>query len=437
VTPNLWGAVVGPPAAKKSPAIAAGSRPLDRLIAEAKKAHRIDLEAFEYEKLVHDAKVEALKGEIKVTAKAGSGERPEVIAGRLKELAKQGPKEPTERRFKSNDTTIEKLGELLRDNPAGLLLQRDELVGLFASLERPGHEGARQFYLEGWNGIVAFNTDRIGRGSIHIPNLCITIFGGIQPDKLRTYLEIIERELGNDGLLRRFQLLVYPDPQVWEWRDRRPLPDAADRVFEVVKNLSDFDPLQWGAEAPSSGSTIPAFRFAEAAQSIFVAWLTELHRERLPAIDHPLVAQHLTKYEKLFPGLALILHLVECAASGERGPVSESAALRAAGWCEYLEAHARRCYGLLMDNGAHAARVLADRIAAGKLPDNFTARDVSRAHWSGLTDEAAIQKALEWLQEDHWIRNVDAAVRSKGGRPTTRYVIHPDLPRAKDGGDYD
>jgi hypothetical protein len=262
--------------------------------------------------------------------------------------------------------------------------------------------------------------------------LCLTIFGGIQPDRLRRYLEISAHELGNDGLLQRFQLLVYPDPRPWEWRDRRPLVDAADRLFKVIQDLSDFDPLQWGAEAPTSANSIPAFRFTEAAQSLCVAWMTELHRERLPAIDHPLVAQHLTKYQKLFPALALILHLVECAAGSARGRVSESAALRAAGWCEYLEAHAKRCYGLLVDGGAYAAQVLAEKIAAGKLPDNFTARDVSRAHWSGLANETVIGKALEWLEEDHWIKKIDVAV--KLGRPTVRYAIHPDLPRSKDGG---
>jgi hypothetical protein len=40
------------------------------------------------------------------------------------------------------------------------------------------------------------------------------------------------------------------------------------------------------------------------------------------------------------PALALILHLAECAAIGQRGAVTAQAALRAAAWCDYLEAHA-------------------------------------------------------------------------------------------------
>jgi hypothetical protein len=44
-----------------------------------------------------------------------------------------------------------------------------------------------------------------------------------------------------------------------------------------------------------------------------------------------------TAFDKLFPALALVFHLVDCAAQGIRGPVTKEAALRAAAWCEYLE----------------------------------------------------------------------------------------------------
>ena len=57
------------------------------------------------------------------------------------------------------------------------------------------------------------------------------------------------------------------------------------------------------------------------------------------------------------------------------------AALRAAAWCEYLEAHARRCYGLLKDDGLRAAQALAGKLERSALQDGFTARDVRRNQW--------------------------------------------------------
>ena len=244
IVPNLWGGIVGLPSAKKSPAIGAALKPLDGLIAQAMEAYQADVEDFEADKTIFEAKKDAIESRIKMAAKAkdGKGESLDSIAKELQGHRQQAQKAPILRRYKSNDTTIEKLGELLRENPAGLLVMRDELVGLIASWDREGREGERAFYLEAWNGNASFDTDRIGRGSIFIPNLCVSIFGGIQPDKLTSYLEQAANTLANDGMLQRFQLLVYPDHRAWEWRDRIPAKDARDRAFAVFEALVDFDP---------------------------------------------------------------------------------------------------------------------------------------------------------------------------------------------------
>ena len=97
------------------------------------------------------------------------------------------------------------------------------------------------------------------------------------------------------------------------------------------------------------------FRFSDEAQAVFIEWSGDMHRMRIPNEDEPIIRQHLAKFDKLFPALALVFHLVDCAAHGVCGPVSKEAALRAAAWCEYLEAHARRCYGLLKDDAPPTA----------------------------------------------------------------------------------
>lgn len=348
----------------------------------------------------------------------------------------QAPKVPVLRRFKTNDTTVEKLGELLRENPTGLLVMRDELVGLISSWDKDGREGERAFYLEAWNGNGSFDTDRIGRGSIFIPTLCVSIFGGIQPDKLIAYLEQAANALANDGMLQRFQVLVYPDHRAWEWRDRIPEKDARDRAANVFETLAEFDPAALGATPADSFVKFPYFRFDDEAQEIFVEWSGELHRTKLPAEDHPIIAQHLAKYDKLFPALALILHLMDCAATGRRGPVTRQAALRAAAWCEYLEAHARRCYGLLVDDGLRAAKALAVKVRQGKLQDGFTARDIRRNQWRGLTTDEAVQAALDWLEDEDWLRTVEVGGTGPGtGRRTWRYSINPKAVNVRKSGD--
>jgi hypothetical protein len=430
VVPNLWGGIVGLPSAKKSPAIGAALKPMDRLIAQAMEAHNADMEGFEASKTVFEARKEAIEDRISKAAKAKNdkAENLESIVRELTEHQRGAPCAPILRRFKTNDSTIEKLGELLRENIFGLLVLRDELVGLLVSWEREGREGDRAFFLEGWNGNASFDTDRIGRGSIFIPNLCLSIFGGIQPDKLTGYLEQAANALANDGMLQRFQLLVYPDHCAWEWRDRRPNKQARNRVFTVFEALAGFDAAAWGASPADDFAKFPYFSFGPKAQENFIEWSVDLHQVRLPAEDHPIIAQHLTKFDKLFPALALILHLVDCAATGERGPVSAESALRAAAWCDYLENHARRCYGLLMDDGFRAALALAEKVRQSKLPDGFTARDVRRNQWRSLTTDEAVQAALDWLEDEGWLRAVGVGGTGPGtGRRTNRYSINPKI----------
>ena len=176
--------------------------------------------------------------------------------------------------------TPEKLGELLRANPRGLLCLRDELAGWLRSLDRPGSEGTREFYLESWNGTGSYSYDRIGRGTIHIPALTLSIFGGIQPGKLRGYIDsALALGSGDDGLLQRFQLLVYPDgPCDWRDVDRWPDAEARDRAFSIYQAIDSFDPLERGAD-PGTYDEIPTFRFAPDAQELFSTYRDDLERE--------------------------------------------------------------------------------------------------------------------------------------------------------------
>jgi hypothetical protein len=92
------------------------------------------------------------------------------------------------------------------------------------------------------------------------------------PDKLTVYLEQAAHALANDGMLQRFQVLVYPDPRRWEWRDRAPDKAARDAAFAVFEKLADFDPVTWGAAPADDIAKFPHFCFDDEAQAVFIEW---------------------------------------------------------------------------------------------------------------------------------------------------------------------
>lgn len=418
VTPNLFGGVVGEPSSKKTPGINAALKFLDRLEAKEAERHADRMKIYDAEMAAFEARQSAIQASMKKAASGkGDGIKMDLAVADLQALVP--PDKPPQRRFKTNDATVAKIGDILVGSPAGLMVFRDELMGLLASWEKEGNEGDRAFYLEGFNGTGSFNIDRIGRGSLLVKTVCLSVFGGIQPELLERYLSTIVNSMDNDGRIQRFQLLVFPEAVAWAWRDRYPVKGAREAVRGIFDHLADFDPLQDGAAPADDFVKLPHFHFDDAAQEVFIEWSTDLHINRIAAEQNPLMRQHLAKFEKLFCSLALIIHLAE----GRVGPVQQDTALRAAAWCGYLEGHARRIYALAEVAKVSIAKKLGRRLSEKKLLDGFTARDVVRKGWTGLGSSLQAEGALAILEEHDWVYSSDT--QENIGRPTTKYYINP------------
>jgi hypothetical protein len=444
IVPNQWGGIVAPPTSLKTPAMEAGIKPLNKLVEEAIKNHESELKTHKRDELAYQARVEGLHADLKSASKTTARKKAEHTANEFVDLIMEAednaPPPPVMRRYYTNDATIEKLGELERDNPNGILLMRDELMGWLAGLEKEGKQEDRAFYLEGFNGTGSKVVDRIMRGSTFIKNHCLSVLGGIQPDKLIAYFEQQISGLGNDGLLQRFQLLVYPDAMTWGYRDRYQNKDALNAILELFKKLSESDFLEFGAYPIDEYNKRPYFRFTLDAQAFFIEWLKKLNTEIIANEENTLIQQHLGKYARLMPSLALIFHLVDCVTHDTQGQVSLESAKQAAYWCEYLETHARRVYGLFDGMGMRPAVALSqklkvclnptaktDKTSEDWLKDGFVFRDIRRKQWQHLKDDISIKKALTVLLDNHWIYPVSVKSASNGGRPTTRYYISQKL----------
>jgi hypothetical protein len=233
--PNLWGALVGPPSSKKSPAIAEGTAPLERLAAHAAEAHAATQAERETDAEIIRLELETIKKRARAKGVDPADFHDELQA----KLSALEDNDVPERRYLTNDGTIEKIAELLKATPRGLLVKRDELIGLLRTCDKSGHETDRAFYLEAWNGKGRHTIDRVGKGTFHVPALTLTVLGGIQPGPLASYVRgAVEGEGGADGLLQRFQLLVWPDRQrPYVNVDRYADAAAKTRAFEIFEFL--------------------------------------------------------------------------------------------------------------------------------------------------------------------------------------------------------
>lgn len=424
VVPNLWGGVIGRPGIMKTPALLEPLKPLHRLEIDAEAAFNGAMSEYKAATLVAKERRKVGQEQIRTAIKS------KLDAGSLAAaLVTDEVRAPVKHRYLTNDPTVEKLGELLNENPNGLLVYRDELVGLLRSLDREGQEGARSFYLEAWNGNGPYTYDRIGRGTLRIEAAIVSIIGGIQPGPLSEYLRSAAAGgAGDDGLLQRFQLAVWPDVnRAWVNVDRWPDREAKNRAYEVYKFLDALVAEQVGAQRDERDpDATPHLRFSSEAQDLFDEWRTRLEAKVRSGEEHPAIEAHLAKYRSLIPSLALLIHL----ADNDGGPVEITALQRAIRWGEYLESHARRIFSQAIRADVAAASALARHVLAGDLQNGFALRDVYRPAWSGLASREEALAAVAVLTDLGWLQQVKEHTE---GRDRIRHFINPRLatrPRA-------
>lgn len=416
---NVWGALIGPPSALKSPAMRAAMRPFKALQATADERHQraenehaAQLEAF---KLRKEARK---KSAVKALAKdAGAA----VDLGDLRP-----PDAPVPRTYWTSDATAERLGELLAENPSGLLVERDELSSLLVTLEDERNAAARGLYLSGWSGSEGYRFDRIMRGTTTLPKFALSVVGGIQPGPLSRYVRGAFSGERADGLLQRFQLVVWPDQEAFEYVDRYPDGPARKAAAALFERADNYDAEAIGSR-DDFGNAPPFVRLSDAAQGLFVEWYSGFMRERRAVEagggEIAPIAAHFGKYPGLVGKLALILHVAD---SPGEGLVSERTLLKALAWVDYLTPHARRVYHAVEHPETGAAELLLARLLRGELPPSFKAWEISRKGWHGLSDREAVKKSCRLLFEYGWLIELDPGGVQGIGRPADPvYTVSP------------
>src|SRR5690606_7202963 len=121
---------------------------------------------------------------------------------------------------------------------------------------------------------------------------------------------------------------------------------------------------------------------------------------------------HLLKMPKTVASLALIFELID----GGLFEVGETSTLRALAWADYLRSHANRLYSsgnTVIEDGA---RLIMER--RDQLPQQFSAREIQRKGWAGLTDRDAVAASVDLLVSTKHCREMDRPTSVAGGRPS-------------------
>ncbi len=417
VIPILWGIIVSRAGSLKTPAMNSVIKLLQKLAAKANKKFLQEKSIKEEDEVVAKTEVEALRDTLKAAVRSGKkdiiAEKKQQLAGALKDYREKFVL--AEKRYITNDPTIEMLLTILKDNPQGILLYRDEISGWLETMTKSGREGDREFFLEAWNGDNPYTMDRVGRGSTFMDGMCLSVLGGLQPGKLANYISSVAKGgKSDDGFMQRFQMLLYPEPRKgWEKIDRKPDRSAKLKVEEVIALLDQLPAPKRNDDGEIERIRI---RYSPEAQLVADAWHKELEM-RLLGMSSPLMGAHLGKYRSLMPTLALIFSATSSLDLIKKLPESIDVEFveLAIKWCVFLEAHARKSYGEHLEPDAVAGRHLLLKLKEGHIRDYDRCRDLYRRGWKGLSTGEELEMAIKVLKANNWLRT-EMFTPATGGR---------------------
>lgn len=398
---RLWGAIVGDPSTKKSPAIS-------KVLGIVKK---IDSECHEKEgKLKYEFSIKE-----KAYAKAEAAYIEALSKGQAAELPPK-PDYPEIPRALAQDFTVEALRDILKHSDRGILAERDELAGWFGSFDQyksGGRGGAdRSNWLELYNG-GARRIDRVG-GSVFVKNWSCSLIGGIQPEVIRQ----LAAGSQEDGLMQRFMIVAGKSGTLGN--EQAPNHEYDQRWRNMVRQIWDTQPdiepilLTDEANAIRKEICIRAFDLI-----------------KIKFVSAGLCA-HLGKWEGLSARLMLTFHMIECA-SLKIHPQScqingETAKRVKAFMLEFLLPHATAFYMNLARNSVigHAVNKVADLILAsegGEIGTQFIAQN-----WIGWRHlkQWEQEQLISILIDQNWLMIHPKARISRKGYPT-RFWIHPEV----------
>lgn len=214
-SPIIFLAIVGDPGTLKSPMLHDVLQPISQYQAKLEKEFNEAYFVYKQDKLVYEKEKQLFT--------KGKRESPPCE-----------PQEPTMKRVRVGDITVERLGVMLSENPEGLLLACDELSAWVKSQNQyKGGKGAdRSFYLSLWNAAQII-IDRQKTSPIIVNNPVMSIMGCIPPAVLP---ELQDKENREDGFIHRI-LFAYPKPVRPYWEENS-VPEEIQQNYEnLVKGL--------------------------------------------------------------------------------------------------------------------------------------------------------------------------------------------------------
>lgn len=430
-SPIVWIGAVGPSGTAKTSLADVAFNPLRDWDLE-KSAEYVQAMA------VFEEKAKCYREQMKEWEKGGrEGDQPEQ------------PTKPVHAISVVENVTLETLPGLLKDNPKGSGMLRDEFGSFLLSMNqyKGGAGSDRAEYLRLWSGEGSFSSTRGGSGerSHKIAQHCFLSMGGtLTPaDAVQFATGTVDgKGVRHDGFAERF-LIAWPDAKKAIPLRRLPsMKEAKDNYESFVRKLLTLPMKQVVKQVGVEAHVYEKPHTIKATAEAFREWERhdKVRCDRLNALDDgdpfrgwiSKMSNNALAFATLFYSLDLA---EEAHLNGQAIPIPPTGEIEkrhvAAGWelVEYFYGHALRVWGNSpLAEQLRRAKSILEKLNAHKSKQTTWTRAnihklVDQQAWAKDRPPSELDKPLALLVEYGYLRESEAP-RGRG-RPTTRFEFNP------------
>jgi hypothetical protein len=314
-----------------------------------------------------------------------------IIAEQKKDKKNTDPEPPMPIRkyIRISGHTLEALRKALSENPRGIAIVIDELIGLFLNMNKFNKGDDSTAYLEMFSGVAPEQLLK-SQDYVDIPFVCLNIFGGTQFKKVRQFFE---DGRSDNGMIDRI-LFAFPEQTPKMMLTDGEVPqDVLDEYCRVIDRLLDLD-----FDQDIYGQPLPyELTLSAEANALYKEWYARNAEQK---IDEPetVIKGMLTKMTQYTLRFALILQLLDYACNGgSRSIVSAQSMASAIRLTEYHKNAFMSIYDLVFVKSA-AEKLTGDRKRVyDALPNEFTVGDAIQLIMA-LTKRSDAAARKEWTR---------------------------------------
>lgn len=372
-SPILYMILVGRPGMGKTPPLDFAFRPIRKHDAKIIKRFKADMESY-------NAIIEAQKGK--------------------KEEKVPLPPKPILKRTVISDFTPEALLRALDDNPRGVVVYVDEIMGMFNAVNQYNKGQLIEQLLTAFSG-KPLDVSRCSIPiPIHIEHPFINLVGTMQTTRVH---ELVDKGYKDNGLLDRI-IFVYPSSQ--EISDWQIDEDAASSTFdqyttmweEVINKIIDL-PMSISID----GTLQNILNFSPEASAHFTEWRNASIRAINQIKDDGLIDSRVMKAPMITARLALVIQILRWACGEVHKDFVDMDSIKSA---ISLSSYFESCYAniqrfMLMESVEPQKKELLDNV-----PNVFTTADAIQAGKEAGLSERSVMYALVNLATNKVIKKV-------------------------------